>query len=338
VYGYDDGDGYHVPTNGTIKVWKIAPDGIMTLVAPLNSGPFEIMHESSSVVCADGSIVVVGASDAGTPARFVLSGAPGGELVELAASVPRLYACVVQVEDGFSVVGGALYDADEGVAFYHHTYHSVERCQIEVKQLENTHDLIVGQHTQSKAPMPVSKAWHSGAFGADKRLYIGGGINDPWTGWSNLIAYDATGWNTVPNSNDFAFTQSAMVAYGRYIVTVGGVLGWREPEKTCVKSGQVMLYDTRGGTFHRLPSLQTPRRGHKIAVCGTKLFVLGDGPPEVIQLPPLAGWTPDTTQAHSFKFRRALFAIMHSCARSNALNDDCIVIIISFLDALDFDT
>ena len=241
--------------------------------------------------------------------------------------MPRLYACVVQVAGGFSVVGGALYDEEEGEASEH---------------LESTHDLVVvGQPTQSKASMPAPKAQHSGAFGADKRLYIGGGgidtEMDPRFAGSNLIVYDeATGWSVVPNSDDFAFTQSAMVAYDRFIVTVGGITGWSE-ETNNVKSGQVMLYDTRGGTFHRLPPLHTPRRGHKIAVCGSKLFVLGDGPPEVLQLPPLGKWTPASTAEHTPKFRRALSVIMHSTARSNVLTDDCIMMVISFLGALDFE-
>jgi hypothetical protein len=292
--------------------------------------------ETSSVVCSDGSIIVVGAYDnCETPHPFVLSGVPGGEFVAVAAIMPRLYTCVVQVAGGFSIVGGALYDEEEGD---HGT----------------THDLVVvGHPTQSKASMPVPKAQHSGAFGADMRLYIGGGDidteADPWFAGSNLTVYDeATGWGTVPNSDDFAFTQSAMVAYGRFIVTVGGITGWSEEIKNVItgqishtwtseKSGQVMLYDTRGGTFYRLPPLQTPRRGHKIAVCGTKLFVLGDGPPEVLRLPPLSKWTRETTSEHSPKFRRAVSVIVHSCARSNVLNDDCTVMVISYLHALDFD-
>jgi hypothetical protein len=128
-------------------------------------------------------------------------------------------------------------------------------------------------------------------------------------------------------------TEGAMVAHGRFIVGVGGIREWDEAGDL-VLSTKVTLYDTIFKTFHSGTDLAFQRAHPKVGLIDGKLIVMGGGHPlEVIELQPnqLKWWSAVTHRSYDKDHKERVSTVIRSFARTNALNADCVMVILSFL-------
>lgn len=319
--------------------WHLDARGEVIPTGCVNAGNYETRPGTTGILDRHGRLVIVGAFVREQPTSHIvrscdydedvfMEGGPKSNLVFIGSMEPRLFAAVAESSNAYSILGGCVWGADEGFP-----------CEDPVGKHERVgmQDYLVSVI----ASMPSGRCQHTAVRGLwDDAIYVGGGDVDSNTAAaSNLIKCSDGEWSVVPNSNTMAYTDAAMVAYGRWIVIVGGVVRWDEGEDDegeTIKSDQVVLYDTMTGVFQQLAALETARAGHKIAALNGNLFVLGDGDPEVVPLPPVGVWTVATNLWYPTDYRRVVSTLVHSFARTEALSEDCVLHIVSFLAATDF--
>jgi hypothetical protein len=316
MYGYLD------EHDDDLLMWEVSGDGVLTEGGSVACGPYApLLPYASAVVAADGSVVVVGAFEGGVPTDAVLRGNVHTPLAPLGRVPSHVsYSAIVETSRGFRVLGGVTWDAEN---------------EEPSGTLSDAHTHVVDDGTSLTVGVPLPKCEHAMVFGADGVLYVGGGDTlegDSATAWSHLTSYAAERdeWAVVLGSTNKAYTGGAMVAYGRFIVCAGGV-----PRLDAV-SKQVVFYDTVFRTFHDFDDLEHARHTPKIAVVGPAgqsiLVVAGGGyDSELIPLPwgTVKLWTP--SMHHPLSFHAVVTVLLRVFARSNVLNDDCVLLVISFL-------
>jgi N-acetylneuraminic acid mutarotase len=234
----------------------------------------------------------------------------------------RIGHAVVVCEDKLYVVGGEA--ADDSVS------DSVE-----------VYDFAAETWSILPATMPQGRSDITNGVVVHKRkIYVVGGISDGEDDLRSLAVYDivAEEWSVLPAEMVVTRRGCAAAVHGNKIYALGGEEG---EEATSLRS--VEVYDIATGNWSTMSTeMKLARAVCAAAVHGDNVYAIGgivddsadiddDRTMEVLRLPSLLPWTPARHATFPHSFKRTVFTLLCCFARTNALPDDVLFMIMWLL-------